>query len=542
MIRNYHILKHLVREFKEIIGFKITEIFSQEKDVLIFQLFDGDFFKYLIFDATPQFSSIYLSNQYSRAKANSVDLFPDVHGEIIQDIYLFENERILNILCLHTHLVFFLFGASKSNCLAVNKNNMIFDSFKKDEDLIGKPFNFQSNQLKNLNDFDDIGIEKALVKSKFLFSKELAEEFCLQKNIPSEKKISEFDKKELIKLETEIEDFIQFIERQRTYYLLKNERGQLIVSPITLINFKQIILQTDSISQCIYQKIKSLKIYSQIEEKKSSMLNFLNKELKKFEKKKQDIQLAEMNLHLEEIYKIRAIILSSQPDLKIKGLKKITLKDFDNNDIEIPLDEKLNLIENAQIYFQKSRNTRLNIEKRQKLLPAINEMISKINLFKKRLENLTQSKDLQKLTDELRHSGFKYDEDRQKGAGSKFRQFQLSDGFTLFVGKSATNNDELTFKFARPNDLWFHARGSSGAHAILPLEKNQKPTKKIIQAAASIAAFYSGMKNAKYVPVAYTHRKYIKKPKGANPGTVILMREDVIMVEPKLPESDSPQS
>jgi predicted ribosome quality control (RQC) complex YloA/Tae2 family protein len=92
-------------------------------------------------------------------------------------------------------------------------------------------------------------------------------------------------------------------------------------------------------------------------------------------------------------------------------------------------------------------------------------------------------------------------------------------------------------KFAKPNDLWLHARGSAGSHAVLKMEKEEKPPKYILQKAASITAYYSQAKNAKYVPVAYTFKKYVRKPKGANPGSVVLSKEDVIMAEPKLPEA-----
>lgn len=105
----------------------------------------------------------------------------------------------------------------------------------------------------------------------------------------------------------------------------------------------------------------------------------------------------------------------------------------------------------------------------------------------------------------------------------------------VLVGKSAANNDELTMKFAKPNDIWLHARGTSGSHVVLKMHTNDKPPKYILEQAAQIAAYYSGARNAKHVPVIYTYKKYVRKPKGANPGSVVVTKEDVIIVEPKLP-------
>ena len=97
----------------------------------------------------------------------------------------------------------------------------------------------------------------------------------------------------------------------------------------------------------------------------------------------------------------------------------------------------------------------------------------------------------------------------------------------------------MTFGLGKPNDYWFHARGSSGSHAILKFNsKDEKPPKDVLKEAASITAYYSQQRNAKYVQVCYTQRKNVYKPKGSAPGAVVLKREEVIMVEPKLKPQD----
>jgi predicted ribosome quality control (RQC) complex YloA/Tae2 family protein len=122
-----------------------------------------------------------------------------------------------------------------------------------------------------------------------------------------------------------------------------------------------------------------------------------------------------------------------------------------------------------------------------------------------------------------------------------FRIFTVDGGFEVWAGKSSANNDLLTLKYAKPNDLWFHARGSSGSHVVLKVGSGKgEPGKKAREQAAGIAAYYSRMKNAKMVPVAMTEKKYVRKPKGAPPGTVVLEREKVIFAEPALPVHNRP--
>ena len=94
-------------------------------------------------------------------------------------------------------------------------------------------------------------------------------------------------------------------------------------------------------------------------------------------------------------------------------------------------------------------------------------------------------------------------------------------------------------KYAKQEDLWFHARGASGSHVVLKINSGKgEPSKKAIQEAAAIAAFYSHAKNSNTVPVAMTKKKYVRKPKGAAAGSVTLQQEKVVFVSPKLPRSE----
>lgn len=118
-----------------------------------------------------------------------------------------------------------------------------------------------------------------------------------------------------------------------------------------------------------------------------------------------------------------------------------------------------------------------------------------------------------------------------------FRRFVVEGGFEVWAGKSSESNDDLTLHHARPHDLWFHARGAGGSHVVLRTGTGKgEPGKKAKEQAAAIAAYYSKMKNAGLVPVSMTERRYVRKPKGAKPGTVVIEREKVIFVKPSLPQ------
>ncbi len=113
-----------------------------------------------------------------------------------------------------------------------------------------------------------------------------------------------------------------------------------------------------------------------------------------------------------------------------------------------------------------------------------------------------------------------------------YRSFDAPGGYTVLVGKSAKNNDELTFRIAKKNDLWLHAQGSGGSHVVVPVIKKGEPfPREVIVRAAQLAARHSKQKHSAIVPVIYTLCKYVWKKKGGPPGTVHVKKEKSLMVK-----------
>jgi predicted ribosome quality control (RQC) complex YloA/Tae2 family protein len=114
--------------------------------------------------------------------------------------------------------------------------------------------------------------------------------------------------------------------------------------------------------------------------------------------------------------------------------------------------------------------------------------------------------------------------------------YKLPGGFEALAGKTDADNDLLSLKVAKANELWFHARSLPGSHVILRHPEGDKPDNPVIKQAASIAAWHSKARNAGTVPVCYTEAKHVGKPRGAKPGSVTIKREKIVKVRPTLPE------
>ncbi len=222
--------------------------------------------------------------------------------------------------------------------------------------------------------------------------------------------------------------------------------------------------------------------------------------------------------------------------------KKVELEDlYGTGLISVKLDPQLTPQDNAKRYYDKHKQRRLKLAY---LKEQLDDIENKLLEAEEGWESFQQLIEPEKLL--LGPKGFDYEaigalrqvakavlkeQKAQEEERYPFRSFQR-EGFQIFVGRNARNNDELSFKFANKNDLWLHAKDVTGSHVIIRQRPGKDLPPTVLEFAAQLAAYYSKRKNDTLVPVQYTSRKYIRKRKGDPPGLVAVSREDVIMVEP----------
>ena len=118
---------------------------------------------------------------------------------------------------------------------------------------------------------------------------------------------------------------------------------------------------------------------------------------------------------------------------------------------------------------------------------------------------------------------------RKAAARLPYRKFTSSSGAAILVGRSARDNDALTFRVARGNDLWLHVRGAQGSHVVVP-GAGEAPDSRTLADAALLAAHFSSARGADGVEVAWTRCKYVRKPRDAAPGSVLISQEKALRV------------
>ena len=114
------------------------------------------------------------------------------------------------------------------------------------------------------------------------------------------------------------------------------------------------------------------------------------------------------------------------------------------------------------------------------------------------------------------------------------RRYRSSDGYEILVGRAARDNEHLTFRVARSEDLWLHAADYPGSHVVVRKRAREQdvPHRTLVEAAELAAHFSQARKDAK-VAVHYTPRKFVSKIKGGAPGLVRLASFRTLLVEPR---------
>jgi predicted ribosome quality control (RQC) complex YloA/Tae2 family protein len=232
------------------------------------------------------------------------------------------------------------------------------------------------------------------------------------------------------------------------------------------------------------------------------------------------------------------LILSNLDRIK-KGMKSVELPDLHNPDgiVVVELNPSLSPAQNADKYFQKARKSVIENKETEIRRGQLEKKLETLKELESSLPGSDTSAGIKDIIggheDALRMLNL--DQRGKEKSPLPFRVFPLQHGYEVWVGKSSASNDLLTMKHAAPHDLWFHVRGASGSHTVLKVKKGENVPRDLVHQAAGIAAYYSKMRNASSVPVAYCERKYVKKPKGVKSGTVTMEREKVIFVKPQLP-------
>ena len=202
--------------------------------------------------------------------------------------------------------------------------------------------------------------------------------------------------------------------------------------------------------------------------------------------------------------------------------------------VDIPLDPALGPVENAQRYFRRYAKARAGTSAIPARIAALESTALALREALVQIETAASTDDLYEVHADLTARRMVRRAPRTRPAARTGpRRFEGPDGAVIVAGRSARENDHVTFHVAGPDDLWLHARALPGAHVIL--KASGTPTEAAVAAAAQVAAYYSEGRTAAQVAIDVLPRRRVRKARGAAPGAVLYEGERTLRVAPALP-------
>lgn len=213
-----------------------------------------------------------------------------------------------------------------------------------------------------------------------------------------------------------------------------------------------------------------------------------------------------------------------------RGAARVTLDDFEGGTLDVALDATLSPADNAtQFYAQARKRERAAAQLPRLIERALGEATRWRALHERIEAGEASAQDISA----AQPAPPQHDRRARREVTLPYRVYQTSGGLEVRVGRNPKANDALTLRHSSGNDIWLHAREVGGAHVILRwTDRETNPPHRDIEEAATLAALNSKARTSKLVPVDYTRRKYVRKPRKSPPGRVTFERGKTVFVEP----------
>ena len=221
----------------------------------------------------------------------------------------------------------------------------------------------------------------------------------------------------------------------------------------------------------------------------------------------------------------------------VKGQTTVRCEDFydeEMKEIDIPISPILSPQQNAAKFYKdyaKLKNAEKELTRQIELgeteLYYLNSVLEELNRAQTDAE-------LEEIKRELQEGGYlRAESGKKKIKAAKLApmRFESTDGYPIYVGRNNRQNEELTFKLARKDDIWCHASKVHGSHVIISCGGTTPPDDTITQA-AQLAAYYSETTGGQNIPVDVTPVKQVKKIPGGKPGMVIYHSYKTVIANP----------
>jgi len=521
---------------------RINKIYQLSKYDLLFIVNAKKSKHQLLISASPNYARVHITN-FTKERPETPPTFcmflrKHLDGGIIQRIYQKGNDRVIVFELLTRNEL----GDKKIKNLIVevtgrHANIIVTDDQMKILEAMKHimPFEESARTIypsalyhfplnEKTDPFDKVARENTLDQLEEITEKALLDSFSGFSPLFTKEILYRYHNKENIK--DIIEDLLtsynpSIIDGKKSYFYyakLTHIEGEIKSFDTVNEMLDRFYLERDSID-IIRQRSKDILKYikNQIDKQKFKMEK-LTKELKSTEKR--------------DKFKIKGeLIQANMYNLKKGDTILKCINYYDNSEIEIVLDPKKDVIENMEKYFKKYKKLKASIPHINKQLEEANK---ELHYFEELLHQTEYAslKDIEEIKEELEQNKYLKNKNTKKKKKNKpnFESYIDADGIEILVGKNNLQNQYITHRLAKHNEVWFHVKDAPGSHVIVRSTDTLSET--TIRAASQLAAFYSKMRYSTSVPVDYVEVRHLKKVPGRIGSYVTYKNNKTIYIDP----------
>lgn len=559
------VLRAISNELKEkLINGKIEKVYEPEQYELIFLVHtkNGNFKLYS--SSNPNHARIHLINESLINPPEPLTfcmvLRKHLQGARIVDIKQIGSERILEIYfemfnemgyTVSKKLVFEIMGRHSNVILVDNEKGKVIDSIKHisfSESRVRQILpgvDYRYPPLQDKISFDDVDENTffGITNGKDIMNKVSGISPTFSEEIASQ--INPYAYLKDVALRINLNDINPCI------YLLDGKPIDYYPIPLKVLRNDFIEVEKESLSVVLEEFYKNKDSANQGKQKASDLIKQVNQILSKLYLKSKRLSEDLLKAENSEDLRLYGELLTANLSIIEPGMSKVkVLNYYTNEEIEIPLDNKISGSKNAQNYFKKYGKQKTAIHEKKIQLKETQDDITYLESVLNFLESTDDVLLIQSIKDELVETGYiRY----RKKSGFKERKskiepikYTLYNGMEVLVGRNNVENDYLTFKLSDKNDLWLHTKDIPGSHVLVKtngiditgIYKESEMDERACFEAAAISAYHSKGRKGENIPVDIVPIKYVKKPNGAKPGMVIFTNNRTVYVNPKIKEQD----
>ena len=529
-------------------GSVITDSYTQRKNEWVIALSrTGQEAGVLQLCCDGQFPYI-LHLDHSRRGDNSTGVMEELVGWEIAGIGILPGERIIEITFRgREERLLLQFFTARSNFFLIDGAGDVINAFKNARAHIGKGYQLAERRLPDpfemppgnftavLQSASGDTIGKALKGFQYL-SKPLIRELCFRCELAPETPVSALSGAQIALLADTCRVLRAEAETLPPRIYLRNSVPERF-APVLLDHLQGYEAEAfNDINSALRRFCFYMLKHRGVGQKQAQYRAVLERKIQSLQHALSQLQQRRHDPEKRERYQRIGELIISQPHLLEGSAAEIELTDYFDPEmprIRVAVEPQKNAVENAEIYFQKARRYDDNARQYEQRRADLQGQLRELQPLLETLRESDSPKALEKIEQILKAKhllGYQAEEAETYRLPYKVYPYK---GYDIWVGRSARDNDTLTFKHAGKEDFWLHVQGYSGSHVVIrnPQRRENLPPE-VLNHAARLAVSFSAAKHASYVPVIYTKVKYVRKPRKSPPGAVLPSREKTIFADP----------